>query len=116
MALSAVTPTVTDYWHDTKREHVIGTIAIGANPGTYAAGGLALSFVGQEFIKSDLKPKYITIFGVGGFIYQYVLSTSKVMIFTGAAAQAALTELATAAVPAGVSGDVIGFYAIFNLL
>lgn len=51
------------------------------------------------------------------FEYSYVFGTTaangKMQIFTGAAAQTALTELAAGALPAGVTADVIGFTATF---
>jgi hypothetical protein len=44
-----------------------------------------------------------------GFIYQYNKTTATVQIFTGAAAQAGLTELSAGALPTGVTGDTIEF-------
>jgi len=48
-----------------------------------------------------------------GFIYQYNKTTATVQIFTGAAAQAGLTELSAGTLPTGVTGDTIEFESQF---
>ena len=44
-----------------------------------------------------------------GFVYQRNKTTGGIQIFTGAAAQSALTELTAGALPGGVTGDTIAF-------
>lgn len=54
------------------------------------------------------------------FVYSFApgttLANGKVQVFTGAAAQTALTELSAGAYPAGVTGDLIEGEAIFPRL
>ena len=119
MAVATATPTINAFPNgvdNTQRfTRIYGTIAISASPATYATGGLALSFSGLEPIKSTQSPVIVYIESVkgSGFIYGWNQSTGKLQIFTGAAAQSALTELSAAAIPAGVSGDTIFFEALF---
>jgi hypothetical protein len=119
MALALATPTVIDKWYDGKRLHVIGTIAIGASPLTYAPGGPVSSFSG--LVQSSLPPIWVRVGGMAGFIYKFIKGTTiasgTLMIFTEGtvAANAPLTEHTTAPIVAGVSGDTVDFYAIFKL-
>jgi hypothetical protein len=46
-----------------------------------------------------------------GYVYAYNKPTGLIQIFTGAAAQSPLTELAAGALPAGVLSDVVEFEA-----
>lgn len=94
---------------------------------TYAAGGiLPVSYTSISDASGavvpiavypsatiGVNPDEMLIFSESGsgFVYQYVRSTGKVMIFTGAAAQSALTELANGALPAGVIADIVRFIA-----
>ena len=56
-------------------------------------------------------------FGKAGYHYEYDPVTDKLIVRTGAAAQTALTEVTNgAAIPAGLSGDVLQFWALFNKL
>lgn len=120
MALALATPTVTDSWFDGKRLHVVGTIAIGASPLTYAAGGPVLNFNGVGIL-SGLPPVRTDVSGRGGFIYKFLKGTTiangTLAVFAEGtvAANAPLVEHTTAAIAAGVSGDTIDFYAIFKL-
>jgi len=102
---------------------VFGTIAITANPDTYASNGLTLDFTriasGSPTVKASRVPMRVDINAPSGYVYQYVNGTTardgKIKILTGAAAQSALTELTNgAAIPAGVSGDTINFRAAFR--
>lgn len=123
MANATVTPTITYTDNDQKLAHVYGTIAISASPATYATGGLAVSFSGLtppvpnvSNPASALISQSVAIWSNGGsgYVYGYNASTGKLQIFTGAAAQSALTELTDGgAIPAGVSGDAIVFNAAF---
>ena len=104
---------------------IYGTAAFSASPATYAAGGIAISWKGLASNKTSSAgdgttsgtPFFARFTSVGGsgFVYVWNKSTEKLQIFTGAAAQSALTELTDgAAIPAGVSGDTIGFEARFK--
>lgn len=99
-----------------------GTLAIQSSPATYATGGLAITWsqltnaAGEMFTAEETTPIVADFWSAGGsgYIYAYNQSTGKVQIFTGAAAQSALTELTnSAAIPSGVSGDTIYVWAEF---
>jgi hypothetical protein len=127
MSAAVATPSVTLTDNTQRIEHVFGTLAIGASPATYAAGGIACSFAGFDAIKATSAPISVDVSsqpaaGSGAaakFIYQFLPGSGQanglLQIFTGAAAQSGLTELTDgAAIPAGVSGDAIAFHARFN--
>lgn len=128
MAAAVATPTVTVVDNTQKFVHVIGTVAIGASPLTYGAGGIVMSFAGNDLLKSNESPVSVRVFskqpaGSGAtalYVYNFnpgtTMANGKLQVFTGAAAQSGLAELADGAVPAGVSGDVIGFEAWFTRL
>ena len=93
------------------------------NAGTYATPGIPVSFSG--LVAAPGSPLEIRIFSVadpgvaGLFVYHYAPDADDqnggtFQIFTGAAAQAALTELSNGAVPAGVTGDTIRMIAKFR--
>src|SRR5690242_861434 len=111
MANSTVTVTVSATSFDSSNEYVWRTIAIGANPGQYASHGLVLSFAGLDQIKSNSVPLEVDIWSgtaagtsPSGYVYNYSQGTSRdngqLTIFTGAAAQSALTELSAGNMPA----------------
>ena len=120
MALSTGTVTVTKAYKTGRVIRAYGTIAIGADPLTYAAGGLITDFTGK--VPSSKVPLRVKLEGKSGFIYNYVPGTTiangKVMVWanTAGGADAALGEHSTAAVVAGVSGDTIRFDADFDAL
>jgi len=115
MALSTVTVTVQKSWMGDVY-NVLGTIAISASPGTYPASGFTLP-LNDPLIKAGRPPLFVIVQGIAGYVYVYVNGTTsangKLLILTGAAAQSALTEFTAGAVPAGVSGDTIKFWAIW---
>lgn len=102
--------------------HIYGTIT---PSGSYVTAGDTLSFAGLDIIKSGQIPLRVEIYSnrptsspqTNLYFYNYAPGTSqangKMQVFTGAAAQTALTELSAGAYPAGVTGDVIGFHAVF---
>jgi hypothetical protein len=102
--------------------HVYGTITAS---GSYTTAGDALTFAGFDQIKTDQIPVQCVIYSArpasspqtNVYEYQYTpgtsISTGKMQVFTGAAAQTALTELSSGAYPAGVTGDTINFHAVF---
>lgn len=99
-----------------RRKSTYGAAAISASPATYAAGGLVFSFAAPVFDVSSQTPIDLEIKSISGsgYIYQWVKSSGKVKVFSGAAAQSPLTELTDAeAIPAGVSGDVLAYHAQF---
>jgi hypothetical protein len=124
MADAVATPTVT--FNDATQGllHVLGTVAIGADPLTYSAKGLVMSFAGK--VETGAAPVACRVqsavaAGSGAtalYVYNFNPGTTaangKLQIFTGAAAQSALAELADGAIPAAVHGDTIVFEAWFK--
>ena len=118
MADTTTTVTVTDKWHDGKRQFMIGTIAVGAGPLTYPANGVPLDLRAAGF-RGTQKPYFMVVDGIAGYIFVYDRVNGTLRAFQGkdpAAAGGAdlpLQEIATgAAIPAGLSGDTIRFLAI----
>lgn len=114
----AIVISITNQWSDGQRLHVTGTMALS---GTYAAGGEAAVFTnaidarpGFIGLMTTNLPDLVRIEGISGFVYKYAPGTGKVLVYTGAAAQSPLTQLANGAYPAGIGLDVIDFYAIFK--
>ncbi len=112
----AIAVTITDRWNDGKRLHVSGTLGFSGN---YATGGDTLDFTGK--VTASRAPVDLSVDGQAGFKYNAVKGTTiannKVKVFqTGAAVSSPFAELAAAAYPAGVTGDTVGFQAIFKLL
>ena len=125
MAASTITVTINSTDWTGKNLIVYGTVAWSASPDTYSTGGNTMSFAGFDDIKSDGLPNFVEVFSqptaanhaANSYVYQFLTGTTlangTLQIFTGAAAQTALTELSAGAVPAGVSGDTIKFRASF---
>ena len=116
MALSTVTSTVTSQNVDGKYT-VRGTCAISASPATYTPGGIVMN-LNQSNVKASRTPTGVTVTGQSGYVYSYVKGTDNsnglLKIFaqtSGAAAGDPLAEIPTAAIPAAVSSDTIGFTA-----
>lgn len=118
MAAAVVTVTKIDIWHDTKRIHVLGTIAITAGPATYPANGIPISLVGLEGMVTAQDPERMRIDGLSGYVYTYDSVHKTIRIFEAPSVPPApLDELAAdSAIPAGVSGDTISFDAIVKLV
>lgn len=127
MSAAVATPAITLVDNTQKIEHVFGTLAINASPDTYTQHGIACSFLGFDGIKASAEPIAVEVTsqpaagsGVATkYVYQYLpgaaLGDGLLQIFTGAAAQAPLTELSDgASIPASVSGDTIAFHAYFQ--
>ena len=110
MAESVVTVTVKQTWFDGKMLHVLGTLAIGASPGTYSTGGIAFPLK-DPLIKAQRAPQKVSVSGIAGYQYAYVAGTDntngKLKIL------ASTTETSSGAMPAGISGDTIQFEAMF---
>lgn len=85
-----------------------GTIAVTASPATYPAGGIPLSFVGNE-VYSQNAPLFVSIYGILGYAYSYDATAGTLRMYLGG------TETAgDAAIPANVSGDTIRAEAIVS--
>jgi hypothetical protein len=108
---TAVVTAASTGWANQKYFHG-GTVAIGASPLTYKAGGIVMN-LNQTNIKASRTPEKMNVYGQSGYIYAYVKgsdnSNGLLKIFVqGAAETDPLEEMADAlAIPAGVSGDVI---------
>lgn len=105
------------------------TVTAANAPANYNAGGDTLNFIASsaiaDFIKSGRPPLQCTIWsqkagGGSGFVYGFTpaaanpsAANGKMQVFTGAAAQSPLTELANGNYPAGVLGDTIVGCAVF---
>lgn len=118
MATAKAVPSTAAYpnGRDNTMNHAVhfGTIAVDASPATYATGGLSINWTTPNDDRYSQAPMYVQVYSKtgSGFVYVYNYTTQKLQIFTGAAAQSALTELTNAAaIPAGVSGDTIGYRA-----
>jgi hypothetical protein len=117
MAEAKMTPTSKRVWDDGKKIHVVGTLAVAASPDTYTTGGNALDFVANMIDGAGLgvplpgissQPFYALVMGLAYFgQYNPTTKKLKLLAFGGA-------EVPAAAVPAGVSGDVITFYLVFD--
>lgn len=85
------------------------TVAVSASPATYAAGGLAvdLSGLGPYIEAPRLIHQNVASNEGSGYVYVYNPATGKLMILEGDGAGGPGVQIATAAVPAGVSGDTI---------
>jgi hypothetical protein len=92
--------------------------------GNYVTGGDTLSFAGLDAIKSNSIPVLVSISSQssGGFEYRFVPGTTmangKMQSFGQQPTSAttgviAMSEVAAGAYPAGVTGDVIVFEAVF---
>jgi hypothetical protein len=120
MAASAVTKTITQITEDQRNFTMRGVVAIGA--GDYATPGLTFDLSSGDLPVSSAIPLEVRIYSVGAaialYVYRYTPGTTnadgKLQIFTGAAAQSGLAELANGASPAGVTGDTINFVAVFQ--
>ena len=95
-----------------------GSIAISASPATYTTNGIPLSFM-QAGIKAQRTPLTVSVGGKAGYIFVYIAGTDasngKLKVFVqDAVATNPLAEMADAlAIPAGLSGDTIGYTALW---
>jgi hypothetical protein len=117
MAEAKLTPTTKRVWDDGKKIHAVGTLTVAVGPDTYTAGGNALDFVANMVDGAGLgmplpgisqQPFYYEVQGLA-YIGQYNPVTKKLKIISFGGA-----EVAAGAVPAGLSGDAIIFYVIFD--
>jgi hypothetical protein len=112
----ALTLTVNQFDVDAtgKQLYVAGVITAS---GSYTTGGDTLDLSNQSYIPSSQLPKQVSIFTQTGQVFNYAfirgttLANSKVKIY-GAGG----TELTAGAYPAGITGDVIAFSAVYPKL
>lgn len=96
----------------------IGTLAFSGN---YVAGGEVPTTSGRSGIRSKMTtkaPLSVKIDGKAGFEYEYDRANEKVLVrgqepTSATAGVIALSQIAVAAYPAGVTGDVVDYTAIF---
>jgi len=118
MAEAKATFTTSDVWDDGKKIHAVGRMSISAGPDTYTTGGVAFNPLGSTVDGAGLgiplptvssQPFFGNIVG-GAYFGQYLPATNKLLlrVVVGGA------EVASGAVPAGLSNDVITAYFIFD--
>lgn len=114
----AIAVTTLDSWHDSKRQHVTGSLVFS---GTYPTGGDTLNWQSVKGVLSSLPPSEVVCHGNSGHLYEFVFGTTiangKVMvrIATTTSGNTGLAEHSNAAYDATVTGDVIRFHAVFKL-
>lgn len=100
-----------DIWADLARILVVGKLTIDAGPATYITNGLPIGpGLGNELIKSQKLPIFMLTYSntTPGNVYAFDIVNNSLRIFVAG------VELATAAaIPVGISGDSINFFAIF---
>lgn len=94
--------------------YVTGTIVASGN---YVTGGDTLDL--SDFkIKSNRVPLFVSIVGKAGYIYGFdygtTIANGKMLTFENGAVNTPHAQIAAAAYPAGVTGDVIKIFAIFR--
>lgn len=110
--------TTLDSWHDSKRQHVTGSLVFS---GTYPTGGDTLNFQSVKGALSSLTPVECVVHGNSGHLYEFVFGTTiangKVMvrIATTTSGNLGLSEHSNAAYDATVTGDTVRFHATFKL-
>lgn len=118
MAEARATVTTSRVWHDSKKVHVIGKLAVTPGPDTYTTGGIAFNPVtnivdgaglGMPLPGINSQPLWINIIGKD-YLGQYDPSSKK-LVFKAIAGGA---EVAAGAIPAGLSNDNINTYMIFD--
>jgi len=108
-ALARITiPTILNTGFDGRFLNVFGTVAIDANPATYATGGIVMN-LSHPLVKAQGPPIVVYVQGIGGLFYAFVpgstVSNGLLKLFTAVG-----TELGNGvAIPAGNSGDTITF-------
>jgi hypothetical protein len=104
----AVTATFIDQWNDVGRVTTIATLVFSGN---YAAGGDTLDFATIQ--EGVIQPMWVDIRGKAGYSYEYDFANKKIIVrqqkdpAAAGGADIPLPELAAAAYPAGVTGDVV---------
>lgn len=105
----AIATTVTRQFDNGQSLEVIGNLALSGN---YASGGVAIPWTGVN-IKSTQLPVFVHVQGNGGYFYEYVVATAKLITRECAASATLAPEIAATTYPVGVSGDTITYRAVF---
>jgi len=118
MAEAKATFTTSDVWDDGKKIHAVGRLTVTPAADTYTTGGIAFNVHGNTVDGAGLgiplptvssQPFWGNMVG-GAYFAQYLPATNKLkfLVIAGGA------EVASGAVPAGLSSDVITAYFIFD--
>lgn len=114
--LHAVAATVFDQWNDMGRVTTLATLVFSGN---YAAGGDLIDFANIQ--EGVVQPIWVDIRGKAGYSYEYDFAAKKVIVrqqkdpAAAGGADIPLPELAAAAYPAGVTGDVVKVMTVSKL-
>lgn len=106
--LHTVVATVVDQWSDVGRIETVATLVFSGN---YATNGDVYDFAAIS--QGVGQPLFVDIRGKAGFSYEYDLANKKIIVrqqlnpANAGGADIPFTELAAAAYPAGVTGDVV---------
>ncbi len=109
---------VTDVWDDGQRLHVVGTINLSGNYTQVTGEPLSLAV---DKVYSDKVPVQLEVSGRGcGAVVTYTPGATrdagKLRLWGAAGGAGGLTEIATAAYNAAITGDTFDFHAIFKKL
>jgi len=104
-----IAATITKQYDNGQSLEVIGTLTAS---GDYSAGGDTVS-VADLNIKSTRAPLFLTVKGKGGYIYEYIIGTAKLIVRECAGSATLAPEIAASAYPSGVTGDTITFRGLF---
>jgi len=104
-----LTATIKEHWMVNTKINVIGTLVASGN---YAAGGEVPAFSSAESckIKTGSAAVFEIVSGISKYMYRFNIANGKILVFDPATG----LEIATAAYPAGVTGDTITFLAIYH--
>jgi len=120
MAEAKATLTTSKVWDDGKKVHIIGRLAVTPAADTYTTGGIAFNLLANTVDGAGLgmplpgiqsQPFWGNVVG-GAYFAQYLPATGKlkISVIVGGA------EVASGAVPAGLSSDTITAYFICDKL
>ncbi len=119
MAEASVVVTVTDVMPLAGKGVIVhGTLAVDASSDEYAAGGLDLGKTefGAKSPATPGTPLQLFAKGIAGYVYEWDRANEHLLIRESAGSNTVLSEIATSAIPSGVSGDTISFIALFAKL
>lgn len=117
----AIAVTFTDVWSDGRRLNAIGTLTFSGN---YAAGGDSIDIKGTAPQAGGLRwfsskdPSWVEVAGKAGYFFEYDAANKKLKVrqqinpANAGGADIPLTELAAAAYPGALIGDVVTFFAV----
>lgn len=94
MAEAAVSIAITNLWDDGQRIHAMGTISVGASPGTYTTNGIAMDMatlpteaigLGVPLPGITAQPIWMSIESNAGYRYKFDRTNKKLIIRAGIA-------------------------------